>query len=155
MAYRTLDRVIEELKERGFVERFDVRDGQLRALGSGRTFDAEDITIREYQRFEGVSDPDDASVVYAIETGSGVRALREPRGRSALGDGRDSRRGEMNRKRSARLTVLLTTDGSRQAHAALAFAAAVPWAGTATAHMVLARGGIPLGPWPATQPGRR
>ena len=55
----------------------------------------------------------------------------------------------MNRKRSARLTVLLTTDGSRQAHAALAFAAAVPWAGNATAHMVLARGGIPLGPWPA------
>lgn len=55
----------------------------------------------------------------------------------------------MNRKRSARLTVLLATDGSRQAHAALAFAAAVPWAGTATAHMVLARGGIPLGPWPA------
>ena len=55
----------------------------------------------------------------------------------------------MNRKRSARLTVLLTTDGSRQAHAALAFAAAFPWADTATAHMVLARGGIPLGPWPA------
>ena len=55
----------------------------------------------------------------------------------------------MNRKRSARLTVLLATDGSRQAHAALAFAAAVPWANTATAHMVLARGGIPLGPWPA------
>ena len=55
----------------------------------------------------------------------------------------------MNRKRSARLTVLLATDGSRQAHAALAFAAAVPWAGTVTAHTVLARGGIPLGPWPA------
>ena len=50
----------------------------------------------------------------------------------------------MNRNRSARLTVLLTTDGSRQAHAALAFAGAVPWAGTTTAHMVLARGGIPL-----------
>jgi len=71
----TLDRVIEDLKERGFVERFDVRDGQLRALGSGRTFDAEDITIREYQRFEGVSDPDDASIVYAIETGSGTKGL--------------------------------------------------------------------------------
>ena len=55
----------------------------------------------------------------------------------------------MNRKRSARLTVLLATDGSRQAHAALAFAGAVPWAGATTAHIVLARGGIPLGPWPA------
>lgn len=55
----------------------------------------------------------------------------------------------MNRKRSAGLTVLLATDGSRQAHAALALAAAFPWADTARAHLVLARGGIPLGPWPA------
>jgi nucleotide-binding universal stress UspA family protein len=55
----------------------------------------------------------------------------------------------MNRKRSAGLTVLLATDGSRQAHAALALAAAFPWADAARAHMVLARGGIPLGPWPA------
>jgi nucleotide-binding universal stress UspA family protein len=55
----------------------------------------------------------------------------------------------MNRKRSAGLTVLLATDGSRQAHAAFALAASFPWADTARAHMVLARGGIPLGPWPA------
>ena len=40
----------------------------------------------------------------------------------------------MNRKRSARLTVLLTTDGSRQAHAALTVAAAGPWPETAKAH---------------------
>jgi nucleotide-binding universal stress UspA family protein len=55
----------------------------------------------------------------------------------------------MNRKRSAGLTVLLATDGSRQAHAALALAAAFPWADAARAHLILARGGIPLGPWPA------
>lgn len=75
MGYRTLDRVIEELKKRGFVERFDARGGQLRALGSGRTFDPGDFTIREYQRFEGVSDPDDASIVYAIETRGGTKGL--------------------------------------------------------------------------------
>jgi hypothetical protein len=75
MGYRTLDRVIEELKKRGYVERFDVRAGRLGALGSGRTFDAEDLTIREYQRFEGVSDPDDASIVSAIETRSGTEGL--------------------------------------------------------------------------------
>ena len=75
MGYRTLDGVIGELKKRGFVERFDVRDGQLRALGSGRAFDAEDLTIRQYQRFEGVSNPDDSSIVYAIETRSGTKGL--------------------------------------------------------------------------------
>ena len=75
MGYRTLDGVIEELKKRGFVERFDVRGGRLRALGSGRAFDAGDLTIREYQRFEGASDPDDASIVYAIETRDGTKGL--------------------------------------------------------------------------------
>jgi len=29
--------------------------------------------IREYHRFEGVSDPDDMSIVYAIESQSGTR----------------------------------------------------------------------------------
>ena len=75
MGYRTLDRVVEELKARGYGERFDVRGGRLRALGTGQAFGAEDLTIREYQRFEGVSDPDDASIVYAIETRSGTKGL--------------------------------------------------------------------------------
>jgi hypothetical protein len=75
MAYRTLDGVIEELKGRGFVERFDVTAGRLRALGSGHVFDPQDLTIREYHRFEGMSDPDDASIVYAIETRSGSKGL--------------------------------------------------------------------------------
>lgn len=52
-------------------------------------------------------------------------------------------------RRSARMTVLLTTDGSPQAHAALTFAAASPWPDKAKAHLVLARGGIAIGPWPA------
>jgi len=55
-------------------------------------------------------------------------------------------------KRS-RLNVLLATDGSPQARAALAFAAAFPWPETARAHVVLARGGLPAprraDPWPA------
>lgn len=62
MGYRALDTVIEELKGRGFVERFRVTGTKLRAIGSGHTFGSEDLTIREYHRFEG-SDPDDAAIV--------------------------------------------------------------------------------------------
>ena len=36
-------------------------------------FRAEDLTIREFHRFEGVSDPDDMSIVYAIESRDGTR----------------------------------------------------------------------------------
>ncbi len=55
----------------------------------------------------------------------------------------------MARPRPAGLRLLLTTDGSRQAHVALSVAAAGPWPANATAHLLVARGGIPLGPWPA------
>jgi hypothetical protein len=75
MGYRTLDAVIDELTKRGFTERFGVTGNRLRAIESGRTFDGDDLTILEYQRFEGMSDPDDSSVVYAIETDDGTRGL--------------------------------------------------------------------------------
>ena len=32
-----------------------------------------DLVIREYYRFEGVSDPDDMAILYSIESTSGVR----------------------------------------------------------------------------------
>jgi hypothetical protein len=42
------------------------------AVNSGRTFRAEDLTIVDHFRFEGVSDPDDSSIVYAIESDGGL-----------------------------------------------------------------------------------
>ena len=71
--YATLADAIEELIRRGFTEQFEVVDGALRALESGKTFRAEELRIREYHRFEGVSDPDDMSIVYAIESHTGTR----------------------------------------------------------------------------------
>jgi hypothetical protein len=41
----------------------------------GQRFAPKDLKIRGYYRFEGVSDPDDMAIVYAIETSSGVRGV--------------------------------------------------------------------------------
>jgi len=71
--YATLAEAIEELTRRGFTEHFEVVGRALRALESGKTFKAEELLIREYHRFEGVSDPDDMSIVYAIESHTGTR----------------------------------------------------------------------------------
>lgn len=70
---RTLSNAIERLINRGFTANFGVVDGRLRAFDSGRTFGADQLTIREFQRFEGVSDPDDMAIVYAIESSDGTR----------------------------------------------------------------------------------
>ncbi len=71
--WASLADAIDELTRRGFTERFQVVDGRLRALGTGETLRTEDLVIREYRRFEGVSDPDDMAIVYAIESRGGVR----------------------------------------------------------------------------------
>ena len=47
--------------------------GGLRAAEGGKTYRADELTIREFHRFEGISDPDDMSIVYAIESRDGTR----------------------------------------------------------------------------------
>jgi hypothetical protein len=69
----TLASAVDDLAASGFVEHFGVSDGALRSFDSGRRFSAAELVIREYHRFEGVSDPDDMSIVYGIETRGGVR----------------------------------------------------------------------------------
>jgi len=71
--YSTLDGALRELAASGFVDHFRVSDGALRSIDSGRRFRAVELVIREYHRFEGVSDPDDMSIVYGIEGQGGVR----------------------------------------------------------------------------------
>jgi hypothetical protein len=72
-AYTTLAGAMDELARRGFTERFRVVDGGLRATAQGETMAPKDLMIREYYRYEGVSDPDDMAILYAIESTSGVR----------------------------------------------------------------------------------
>lgn len=45
----------------------------LRIAGSDRRVRPEDVRIRDYYRFEGISDPDDMSVIYALEARDGTR----------------------------------------------------------------------------------
>lgn len=73
--YATLAAAVEGLTRRGFTEHFEVAGDRLRALESGKVFGAAQVVIREYHRFEGVSDPDDMSIVYAIEGENGTRGI--------------------------------------------------------------------------------
>ena len=65
--------MIDALDEEGFTEHFAVRGNRLVGLESGLVFAANEVVIRRAERFEGVSDPDDMSIVYAIESDSGIR----------------------------------------------------------------------------------
>ena len=57
----------------GYVEAFVVRDDAVHIANTTRRFRPEDLHIRDYYRFEGASDPDDMSVIYALEARDGTR----------------------------------------------------------------------------------
>ena len=69
---RTLSEAMEGLVRRWFTEHFGFRGDRLRGFESGKTFGSQDVIIRQYDRFEGVSDPDDMAILYALESSSGV-----------------------------------------------------------------------------------
>ena len=63
---------VGDLARRGFTADLRAVGGALQAA-TGETLWPRDLVIREVHRFEGVSDPDDMEVLYAIESASGVR----------------------------------------------------------------------------------
>jgi hypothetical protein len=73
--YTNMLEAIQELKKRGFTTNFEFLDQTFRDVDSGRTFKAGELTIVEHYRFEGASDPDDMSVVYAIESDDGLKGI--------------------------------------------------------------------------------
>jgi hypothetical protein len=72
---RSLVNVENKLSADGFTQDFNVVDGRLHTFGnnSDKTYAPEEVTIVDFYRFEGESNPDDMSILYAIETNDGVR----------------------------------------------------------------------------------
>jgi hypothetical protein len=66
---------MKELKKRGFTANFAFLDQTFQDVNSGKSLKADELTIVEHHRFEGASDPDDMSVVYAIESDRGPRGI--------------------------------------------------------------------------------
>jgi hypothetical protein len=66
---------IKEMAGRGFTQELKVKGARLEAVGSGKSFRPDQVVVREHRRFEGVSDPDDTSVLYAIETDDGTKGV--------------------------------------------------------------------------------
>jgi len=73
--YLSVTQALTELARRGFTANFEYLDDAFTAVDLGRSFAAEELTIVEHHRFEGASDPDDMSVVYAVESRDGVRGV--------------------------------------------------------------------------------
>ena len=66
---------IESLRRDGFTLSFSAEREGLRCAETGELLRPEELTISAVRRFEGASDTDDESVIYAVESTSGARGL--------------------------------------------------------------------------------
>jgi len=67
-SYGTLSETINGLKEEGYTFDFNIREDCLVCQQNNATLSPEDFEIDKAYRFEGESNPDDASILYAISS---------------------------------------------------------------------------------------
>lgn len=68
-----LEKVQANLEKYGYTEQFRVEGDKLVALGTKKKYKHQDVKAANFYRFEGISDPDDMSILYAIETCDGCK----------------------------------------------------------------------------------
>ena len=69
----SLAEVLSKCEQQGFTERFIVLKNALFAPSVGRHYRPEELFILDVYRYEGLSDPSDNGIVYALATVDGVR----------------------------------------------------------------------------------
>jgi hypothetical protein len=73
--YASVTQALADLQARGYTDEFNFKDDYLFCNSNGVKFNPLELKITEVYRFEGASDPEDSSVVYAIESAGGLRGV--------------------------------------------------------------------------------
>lgn len=72
--YGTLSQALNKLKlEEGYDHDFNLLDEQIEIKAKEKRFGVEEFDVDKVLRFEGMSNPDDNAIVYAITTSSGIK----------------------------------------------------------------------------------
>jgi hypothetical protein len=71
--YDTLSEAIQKLQERGYNLDFNLKPDSIECKELDRKFDPSTFHIDEFHRFEGMTNPDDMSIVFAITTDDGKK----------------------------------------------------------------------------------
>ena len=74
-SYDTLVEAVSDLRQRGYTEDFNIKTNHVECAALAPQLNPEEFTIEEFYRFEGFSDPDDNSIVYAISSAQGFKGI--------------------------------------------------------------------------------
>lgn len=72
-SYDSLSKAINGLTQKGFTEHFSAEEAAILGSQSKRSYAPEDLKIVKTFRFDGMTNPQDDSVVFAIEAKDGTR----------------------------------------------------------------------------------
>lgn len=70
-----MDKCLRKLEAQGYLDQYKVEKGRLHDLSNNKKYRSKDVKALNFYRFEGNSNPDDMSILYAIETIDGRRGV--------------------------------------------------------------------------------
>ena len=73
--FTTLSEAMKDLKDRGYVSDFNLHPEWIESVPLNLKLGPAQFHVDEVHRFEGMTNPDDSSVLYAISTSLGVKGL--------------------------------------------------------------------------------
>ena len=74
-SYTSLSVAIQELQKEGYTQDFNLCNAGVQNKHKKTVHDASELEVVKYYRFEGMTNPDDSTVLYVIETGTGEKGL--------------------------------------------------------------------------------
>jgi DNA-binding PadR family transcriptional regulator len=67
-----MQKCLKKLEEQGYTDQYRVEKGKLHSLTDPKKYyKPSDLHAVNFYRFEGITDPDDMSILYAVETSDG------------------------------------------------------------------------------------
>ncbi len=69
--YDTLSQAVTELQKRGYKLDFNLKPDSIECRELDKKYNPSTFHIDEFHRFEGMSNPDDMSIIFAITTADG------------------------------------------------------------------------------------
>ena len=70
---KSLNACLEKMISDGYTDDFKVIEEGMKSLRTDKIYKPDEVSIVNFFRFEGQSDPDDMSILYVIETNDGIK----------------------------------------------------------------------------------
>lgn len=71
--YDTLSEATVDLKKRGYTFNFQINENGKLTDNKNLEFDPSEVILEEFHRFEGMTNPADSTILYAVRTKSGMK----------------------------------------------------------------------------------